>query len=97
MVGSENCCGVPEVLSLLASKSQTPPPLRAKAKRHMRDEQLNAVGVSNATNSRSPTDLKSRIFIGNLNTTLVTKRHLHILFSSYGDVKAISMHKGIWV
>lgn len=91
MVGSgDNCC-VPEVLS------QTPPPpgaSRPKAKRHMRDEQLNAVGVSNATNSRSPTDLKSRIFIGNLNTTLVTKRLLHLLFSGYGDVKAISMHKG---
>lgn len=62
---------------------------RSKAKR-----QLNAVNLSNATNSMSPDDLRSRIFIGNLNTSLVTKRHLHMIFSNYGEVKAISMHKG---
>jgi RNA recognition motif-containing protein len=63
-------------------------------KRQIRD-QNQTVCVSNATNSRSPDDLKSRIFIGNLNTSVITKRHLHLIFIEYGDIKAISMHKGI--
>ncbi|XP_054164865.1 putative mediator of RNA polymerase II transcription subunit 24 [Oppia nitens] len=59
----------------------------------MRDHQQ-TICVSNATNSRSPDDLKSRIFIGNLNTSVITKRHLHLIFAQFGDIKAISMHKG---
>lgn len=50
--------------------------------------------VSNATNSKSPEDLKSRIFIGNLNTSVVSKRQLHKLFSLHGPIRAMSVHKG---
>lgn len=72
--------------------------MKRRMKRQMRDYQLNTVGVSNATNSKSPNDLRSRIFIGNLNTSVVNKRHLHVLFQQYGEIKAISMHKGkvVW-
>lgn len=52
------------------------------------------ITLSNATNSKSPDDMKSRIFIGNLNTNLLTKRQVHVIFSAYGEIKAISMHKG---
>jgi hypothetical protein len=38
--------------------------------------------------------MKSRIFIGNLNTAIVTKKQLHSMFCVHGDIKAISMHKG---
>lgn len=73
------------------------PTQNSKRMREMRDDQMNvSVSVSNATNSTSPDDLKSRIFIGNLNTSLITKRHLHIIFSTYGEIKAISMHKGMF-
>lgn len=65
---------------------------KRKLKRYMRDHQ--AINVSNVTNSSSPDDLKSRIFIGNLNTNIVTKRHLHLIFMQFGDIRAISMHKG---
>lgn len=51
--------------------------------------------VSNATNSMSPDDLKSRIFIGNL-ANAVTKRALHSVFTAYGQIKAISLHKGMY-
>lgn len=50
--------------------------------------------LSNETNSNDPSDKKSRIFIGNLNTNLITKRSLALLFSTYGTIKAISLHKG---
>lgn len=52
------------------------------------------IALSNATSSKSPDDMKSRIFIGNLNTNLLTKRQLHMIFSAYGVIRAISMHKG---
>lgn len=52
------------------------------------------IALSNATNSKSPNDMKSRIFIGNLNTNLLTKRQLHVIFSAYGEIAAMSMHKG---
>lgn len=56
--------------------------------------EVSGVAVSNATNSSTPDDMKSRIFIGNLNTALVTKKQLHTLFCVHGKIKAISMHKG---
>ena len=73
---------------------------KRRLKRQMRNEcdpnlvGCNALMMSNATNSKSPDDMKSRIFIGNLNTNIVTKRHLHLIFIQFGDIKAISMHKG---
>jgi len=72
-------------------------PKRSRLKRQMRttsDYNQTVICVSNATNSRLPDDMKSRIFIGNLNTNIITKRHLHLLFNQFGEIKAISMHKG---
>ena len=53
--------------------------------------------LSNETNSNEPADKKSRIFIGNLNTNLITKRSLAAVFATYGTIKAISLHKGVLI
>lgn len=66
---------------------------KRRLKRQMKDHN-HSVCVSNVTNSDSPDDKRSRIFIGNLNTSVITKRHLHLFFIQFGDIKAISMHKG---
>lgn len=58
------------------------------------DSNLGAKTLSNETNSNEPADLASRIFIGNLNTNVITKRSLAVVFSTYGTLKAISLHKG---
>ncbi|RWS09621.1 hypothetical protein B4U79_10295 [Dinothrombium tinctorium] len=67
---------------------------KRKSKRLEKESVSSPLGLSNMTNSRSPNDLRSRIFIGNLNTGVITKRHLHLIFQQHGDIKAISMHKG---
>lgn len=50
--------------------------------------------LSNTTNSKLPDDQLSRIFIGNLNTNQISKKHVLKLFCKFGQIKAISMHKG---
>ncbi|RWS27328.1 hypothetical protein B4U80_07953 [Leptotrombidium deliense] len=69
--------------------------LKRKYKRVVKENGANLISVSNVTNSQSLIDLKSRIFIGNLNTSVITKRHLHCVFEKHGNIKAISMHKGL--
>ncbi|XP_071957690.1 polyadenylate-binding protein 1-A-like [Antedon mediterranea] len=48
----------------------------------------------NLTNSTHPNDLASRLFIGNLNTGLVTRQNVEHIFSQYGKITGISLHKG---
>ncbi|XP_033109967.1 serine/arginine-rich splicing factor 5-like isoform X2 [Anneissia japonica] len=48
----------------------------------------------NLTNSTHPNDLASRLFIGNLNTGLVTRQNIEHIFSQYGKITGISLHKG---
>ncbi|CAM1308395.1 HNRNPC (predicted) [Pycnogonum litorale] len=50
--------------------------------------------VSNLTNSTDPHAINSRVFVGNLNTFIVTKDDVERLFKRYGRIVAISMHKG---
>uniref|UniRef100_A0A3Q2Y982 RALY heterogeneous nuclear ribonucleoprotein n=1 Tax=Hippocampus comes TaxID=109280 RepID=A0A3Q2Y982_HIPCM len=52
------------------------------------------VPTSNVTNKRDAKSIKSRVFIGNLNTTLVSKRDVESVFSEYGRVTGCSVHKG---
>ncbi|OON14088.1 hypothetical protein X801_10125, partial [Opisthorchis viverrini] len=52
------------------------------------------VGVSNITNRTDPNSLKSRVFVGNLNTVHMTKTELESIFSKYGAIIGISVHKG---
>lgn len=52
------------------------------------------IGVSNITNRTDPNSLKSRVFVGNLNTVHMTKTELESIFSKYGAVVGISVHKG---
>ncbi|XP_052385964.1 heterogeneous nuclear ribonucleoprotein C isoform X1 [Carassius gibelio] len=53
--------------------------------------QLFASNVTNKTDLRS---LNSRVFIGNLNTMLVTKADVEAIFSKYGKIVGCSVHKG---
>ncbi|XP_068164425.1 LOW QUALITY PROTEIN: heterogeneous nuclear ribonucleoproteins C1/C2 [Antennarius striatus] len=49
---------------------------------------------SNVTNKTDPRSLNSRVFIGNLNTLLVTKADVEAIFAKYGKVVGCSVHKG---
>ncbi|XP_052385991.1 heterogeneous nuclear ribonucleoprotein C-like isoform X1 [Carassius gibelio] len=53
--------------------------------------QLFASNITNKTDLRS---LNSRVFIGNLNTMLVTKADVEAIFSKYGKIVGCSVHKG---
>ncbi|XP_073704863.1 heterogeneous nuclear ribonucleoproteins C1/C2 isoform X1 [Garra rufa] len=48
----------------------------------------------NITNKTDPRSLNSRVFIGNLNTMLVTKADVEAIFSKYGKIVGCSVHKG---
>ncbi|MBN3292809.1 HNRPC protein, partial [Polypterus senegalus] len=50
--------------------------------------------ASNVTNKNDPRSLNSRVFIGNLNTLLVTKADVEAIFSKYGKIVGCSVHKG---
>ncbi|KAL0970092.1 hypothetical protein UPYG_G00237050 [Umbra pygmaea] len=50
--------------------------------------------AGNVTNKTDPRSLNSRVFIGNLNTLLVTKADVEAIFSKYGKVVGCSVHKG---
>ncbi|XP_027012584.1 heterogeneous nuclear ribonucleoproteins C1/C2 isoform X3 [Tachysurus fulvidraco] len=57
------------------------------------DRSPNAM-ASNVTNKTDPRSLNSRVFIGNLNTMLVTKADVEAIFSKYGMIVGCSVHKG---
>ncbi|KAM4604614.1 heterogeneous nuclear ribonucleoproteins C1/C2 isoform 1-T1 [Polymixia lowei] len=50
--------------------------------------------ASNVTNKTDQRSLNSRVFIGNLNTLLVTKADVEAIFSKYGKIVGCSVHKG---
>ncbi|XP_056266613.1 heterogeneous nuclear ribonucleoprotein C-like isoform X1 [Pseudoliparis swirei] len=50
--------------------------------------------ASNITNKTDPRSLNSRVFIGNLNTLLVTKADVEAIFAKYGKIVGCSVHKG---
>nr|XP_061814184.1 RNA-binding protein Raly-like [Nerophis lumbriciformis] len=52
------------------------------------------VRPSNVTNKRDAKSVNSRVFIGNLNTALATKRDVEAVFGAYGPVLGCSVHKG---
>ncbi|XP_041095532.1 heterogeneous nuclear ribonucleoprotein C-like isoform X2 [Polyodon spathula] len=54
----------------------------------------NSLMAGNVTNKNDPRSLNSRVFIGNLNTLLVTKADVEAIFSKYGKVVGCSVHKG---
>ncbi|XP_037538487.1 heterogeneous nuclear ribonucleoproteins C1/C2 [Nematolebias whitei] len=49
---------------------------------------------SNVTNKNDLHSLNSRVFIGNLNTLLVTKADVETIFAKYGKIVGCSVHKG---
>ncbi|XP_014825478.1 PREDICTED: heterogeneous nuclear ribonucleoprotein C-like isoform X2 [Poecilia mexicana] len=53
-----------------------------------------SMASSNVTNKNDPHSLNSRVFIGNLNTLLVTKADVEAIFSKYGKIVGCSIHKG---
>ncbi|XP_016521262.1 heterogeneous nuclear ribonucleoproteins C1/C2 isoform X2 [Poecilia formosa] len=53
-----------------------------------------SMASSNVTNKNDPHSLNSRVFIGNLNTLLVTKADVEAIFSKYGKIVGCSLHKG---
>ncbi|XP_061695994.1 heterogeneous nuclear ribonucleoprotein C-like isoform X2 [Syngnathoides biaculeatus] len=52
------------------------------------------MAASNVTNKTDPRSLNSRVFIGNLNTLLVTKTDVEAIFAKYGKIVGCSVHKG---
>ncbi|XP_061919819.1 RNA-binding protein Raly isoform X2 [Entelurus aequoreus] len=52
------------------------------------------VPTSNVTNKTDPKSINSRVFIGNLNTAVVSKSDVESIFSRYGRVLGCSVHKG---
>uniref|UniRef100_A0A3P8U004 RRM domain-containing protein n=1 Tax=Amphiprion percula TaxID=161767 RepID=A0A3P8U004_AMPPE len=48
----------------------------------------------NVTNKNDPRSLNSRVFIGNLNTAVVTKADIEAIFAKYGKIVGCSVHKG---
>lgn len=50
--------------------------------------------ASNVTNKTDQRSLNSRVFIGNLNTLLVTKADVESIFAKYGKIVGCSVHKG---
>ncbi|KAJ4925534.1 hypothetical protein JOQ06_018261 [Pogonophryne albipinna] len=50
--------------------------------------------TSNVTNKNDLRSLNSRVFIGNLNTAIVKKTDIEILFGKYGKIVGCSLHKG---
>ncbi|GCC42528.1 hypothetical protein chiPu_0026812 [Chiloscyllium punctatum] len=50
--------------------------------------------ASNVTNKNDPRSLNSRVFIGNLNTAVVKKTDVEVLFAKYGKIVGCSVHKG---
>lgn len=50
--------------------------------------------ISNVTNSSEPGAINSRIFVGNLNTFVLTKENVESIFNRYGTIVGISIHKG---
>ncbi|KAH9489769.1 hypothetical protein Btru_036689 [Bulinus truncatus] len=50
--------------------------------------------VSSCTNSNDPASMDSRLFVGNLNTVALNKEAIEGIFSRYGMILGISMHKG---
>ena len=50
--------------------------------------------TSNVTNKTDPRSLNSRVFIGNLNTAVVKKTDIEVIFAKYGKIIGCSAHKG---
>ncbi|XP_052473690.1 RNA-binding Raly-like protein isoform X2 [Carassius gibelio] len=50
--------------------------------------------TSNITNKTDPRSLNSRVFIGNLNTAVVKKTDIELIFAKYGKIMGCSVHKG---
>ncbi|KAK1794888.1 hypothetical protein P4O66_010088 [Electrophorus voltai] len=50
--------------------------------------------TSNVTNKNDPRSLNSRVFIGNLNTAIVKKADIEVIFAKYGKIVGCSVHKG---
>lgn len=38
--------------------------------------------------------MKARVFVGNLDTSSVTREQLHSIYAPFGEIMAISIHKG---
>ncbi|KAL6118393.1 hnrnpc [Pungitius sinensis] len=55
---------------------------------------MDPMASSNVTNKTDPRSLNSRVFIGNLNTLLVTKADVEAIFAKYGKIVGCSVHKG---
>ncbi|XP_077868598.1 uncharacterized protein LOC100376985 [Saccoglossus kowalevskii] len=52
------------------------------------------IKVSNITNSTDTRSINARVFIGNLNTGIVSREELEHIFSRYGKIYGLSVHKG---
>ncbi|KAL3311784.1 hypothetical protein Ciccas_009632 [Cichlidogyrus casuarinus] len=52
------------------------------------------MSCSNVTNRQDPVSLRSRIFVGNLNTVKMPRTEVEQVFAQYGTMLGVSLHKG---
>ena len=50
--------------------------------------------LSNITNAQDSQSIQSRVFVGNVNTSALSKAALLATFLRYGRVRALSVHRG---
>uniref|UniRef100_A0A671L368 RRM domain-containing protein n=1 Tax=Sinocyclocheilus anshuiensis TaxID=1608454 RepID=A0A671L368_9TELE len=55
---------------------------------------ITTLNLLNITNKTDPRSLNSRVFIGNLNTAVVKKTDIELIFAKYGKITGCSVHKG---
>ena len=77
------------------SSTETGSKLKEKIKksRSKRKKKYHASHCSN-TSSSEPHLKRARLFVGNINPNITRRRDIIELFSEYGDVLGVSLHKG---
>lgn len=70
------------------------PPLLSVPQEGNRRRMTGKLQTSNVTNKNDPRSLNSRVFIGNLNTAIVKKTDIEVIFAKYGKIVGCSVHKG---
>ncbi|XP_035530869.1 heterogeneous nuclear ribonucleoproteins C1/C2 isoform X2 [Morone saxatilis] len=80
------------LLLIITMMSSLSPPITHTGRQSSTDSSTDT--MDNVTNKTDPRSLNSRVFIGNLNTLLVTKADVEAIFSKYGKVVGCSVHKG---
>ena len=81
-------------LSITSKALSSPPPPMCVSQEGNWRRMTGKTQTSNVTNKNDPRSLNSRVFIGNLNTAIVKKTDIEVIFAKYGKIVGCSVHKG---